>query len=81
MLLKIVKNLAFSVAAVSLLSFAAWGQEAAQEKSPWKDRAEYDLFTSITKEADPSKKVQLLDSYMEKYPESNFKLQVHLMYA
>jgi len=79
-LVKIFRKLTIAVTAFSLLSVAAWGQEA-QQKSPWKDRAEYDLYGSITKEQDPAKKVQLLDTYMEKYPESQFKLQAHLMYA
>lgn len=38
----------------------------------WKDRAEYDLYESITKETDPAKQVELLNSWKEKYPASDF---------
>jgi hypothetical protein len=63
-----------------LLGAAAWGQDQ-QQKSPWKDRAEYDLFTSIAKEADPTKKLQILNSYKEKYPETQFKEQLLTFYV
>lgn len=74
----------FTIAAmiVSMLGFVAWGQQQKQQKSPWKDRAEYDLFTSILKaKASPAKQVQLLDTYVKKYPKSHFKEQVYLMYT
>ncbi len=48
----------------------------------WKDRAEYDLVQSINAERDAAKKLQLLDQWKEKYPESEFKyarLQSYLM--
>ncbi len=48
-----------------------WGQ--AQKN--WKDRAEYDLVASIDKEADASKKLDLLQTWKTKYPETDFKLE------
>jgi tetratricopeptide (TPR) repeat protein len=50
---------------------AVWGQAASEKKV--KDQAEYDLFTAATKEADPKKKVDLLTTWKEKYPDSDFK--------
>lgn len=79
MLLKQVINLTAAWGCCALLGMAVWGQQ--QEQSPWKDRAEYDLYNSMASEADPSKKLQLIDSYMQKYPESKFKLAVYLMYT
>ena len=47
---------------------------AQEKKQEWKDQAEYDLVTNqIQKEADPKKKLQLLQQWEEKYPESDFK--------
>ncbi len=38
----------------------------------WKDRAEYDLYEAITKETTPSKRLELLNSWKEKYALSDF---------
>ncbi len=38
----------------------------------WKDRAEYDLYSAITKEPDASKRLSLLNSWKEKYPTSDY---------
>ncbi len=38
-----------------------------------KDQAEYDLYTSATKETDASKRLVFLNTWQEKYPESDFK--------
>ena len=45
----------------------------------WKDRAEFDLYDAITKEAQPAKRIDLLNQWKEKYPTSEFanvRLQV-----
>lgn len=57
---------------------AAAGQPAKQN---WKDRAEYDLYTAITKEADPSKRLALLNSWKEKYPTSDYAPQRSQIYV
>ena len=47
----------------------------------WKDRAEYDLFTAITKEPDGNKRLALLNSWKEKYPTSDYapeRLQIYV---
>ena len=46
-----------------------------QKKKAVKDQGEYDLFTAVTKETDPGKKVQLLDQWKAKYPESDYKAE------
>lgn len=45
----------------------------AQAQKNWKDRAEYDLYESITKEQNPTTKLGLLNSWKEKYPASEYK--------
>ena len=50
----------------------AWGQ--AQPQQAWKDRAEYDLFMAISKEANPEARLKLLDQWTEKYPTTDVKL-------
>ncbi len=46
----------------------------AQEKQPqWKDRAEFDLFELIRKEQNPQAKLQLLQQWEQKYPQTDFK--------
>jgi hypothetical protein len=39
----------------------------------WKNQGEFDLYTAITKEADAHKKLELLDQWRAKYPESEFQ--------
>jgi hypothetical protein len=38
----------------------------------WKDRAEYDLYDSITKETQAAKRLELLNTWRDKYPSSEF---------
>lgn len=60
---------------------AVWAQaqpqaQPAQQAKPaknWKDRAEYDLYVAITKEADPKKALDLLNQWSQKYPNTDFK--------
>jgi tetratricopeptide (TPR) repeat protein len=60
----------------------AQGQAAAggAAQKNWKDRAEYDLYESITKEATPAKRLELLNQWNEKYPATEFKLERQLLY-
>ena len=52
------------------------GAQAApdQAQKKVKDKAEYDLFSGATKETDPAKKLALLNTWQEKYPESDYKI-------
>jgi tetratricopeptide (TPR) repeat protein len=70
--------LTIAVAAVTaFLPLPSQGQDASQAQAQpaqpqWKDRAEYDLVQAITTEQNPSKKLELLKSWKEKYPTSAF---------
>jgi len=54
---------------------------AGQKQKQVKDQQEYDLFNNAVKATDPNKKIELLLTWKQKYPESDFKddRQVHLM--
>ncbi|MGA2590140.1 MAG: hypothetical protein ABSH32_09510 [Bryobacteraceae bacterium] len=58
---------------------AAPAQAAAPKEKKVKDQGEYDLYTAVTKETDNNKKLQLLNTWKEKYPDSDFK-QDRLVY-
>ena len=53
-------------------SGAAGGQAPAKQKN-YKDRAEYDLFSKITQTQDPKQRLELLNTWQDKYPTSDFK--------
>jgi tetratricopeptide (TPR) repeat protein len=63
-----------------VLGAVAAGMLIAQGQKNWKDQAEFDLYTSVTKAATPDQQVQLLNQWKEKYPESDFKLIRAQMY-
>ncbi len=49
-------------------------QAAAAAKQPqWKSRAEYDAFEAFVKQTDPSKRLPLIQAFLQKYPNSDFK--------
>ncbi|HXM40025.1 MAG TPA: hypothetical protein VN924_02170 [Bryobacteraceae bacterium] len=52
----------------------------AEKKKNYKDQQEYTLYDSATKEADPTKKLALLGTWKEKYPDSDFKLERTLLF-
>ena len=79
MLVQVCKRLAI-FATIVALSLSAWGQAAGQpatggQQKQWKDRAEFDLYDSITKAADPNKRIELLNTWKEKYPNTDFKIE------
>jgi tetratricopeptide (TPR) repeat protein len=53
-----------------------WAAAAVAQQQPnWKNQGEYDLYTSISQaQNDPSKQLQLLNTWKEKYPDSEFKV-------
>lgn len=80
MLVQLTKAFAgITMAAILATGGRALGQEQpaaqAQQKQQknYKDRAEYDLFASITKETNPQKRLELLNTWRDKYPTSDFK--------
>lgn len=62
-----------TVAIATLFGIGALCGQAPQKN--WKDRAEYDLYDSITKESAPAKKLELLESWKAKYPATDFKTE------
>ncbi len=58
---------------------AAFAQTPAKEKKV-KDQAEYDLYKSATTTTDAAKRLGILDSWKEKYPDSDFKQERLLIY-
>ena len=46
-----------------------------QEEKKYKDAAEYDLIVKVYAEADPAKKLALLDEWAQKYPETDYHLE------
>ena len=53
---------------------AAGGQGGATAKN-WKDRAEYDLYVKITQTTDPAARLQLLNQWQDKYPQTDYNLE------
>jgi tetratricopeptide (TPR) repeat protein len=47
------------------------GQQAGPQKN-YKDRGEYDLYSQITQTQDPKKRLELLNQWETKYPQSDF---------
>jgi tetratricopeptide (TPR) repeat protein len=53
----------------SVCSLGLWGQA---KEPQWKDRAEYDLYDSILKAQDNNTKLGLLQSWAQKYPQTDY---------
>ncbi len=84
-----------AAAAASVFCVTVWGQEAPAPATPAtpaapgtpaapekkvKDRAEYDLYDSITKETNPAKRLESLNTWKEKYPDTDYKKERLLFY-
>ena len=52
---------------------------AAQQASPWKDRAEYDAYNAIEQAAQPNQRVELADKYLAAYPETKVAERVYAL--
>ncbi len=52
----------------------AWAAPQAAQKKP-KDQQEYELIVSVQKETDANKRLQTLDQWKQKYPETEFKVE------
>jgi hypothetical protein len=71
------RRMAYLLTLVLLAPLAlTWNARQAQaqqaEKKP-KDREEYDLFNNILKETDPAKKIALLDTWKQKYAQTDYE--------
>ncbi len=60
------------VAAVVVLSLAFAQAQDKDKKKEWKDRAEYDIYESITKTQDPNAWLSSLDRWKQQYPQSDY---------
>lgn len=72
MILKKVTQIALTLCL--LLMVAAVAIPNPQEKQ-YKDRAEYDIISKVYAEADPAKKLALLDEWKQKYAETDYSLE------
>jgi hypothetical protein len=60
-------------AAQSTSNQQSGGQQAATGQGPnWKDRAEYDLALKASQTADPKQRLELLNTWTDKYPQTEF---------
>ncbi len=54
-------------------------QAAATTKQPqWKSRAEYDAFEAFVKATDPQKRLPLIQAFLQKFPNSDFKVNAYV---
>jgi hypothetical protein len=61
------------VISTALTAFALTFVLSAQDKKPeWKDRAEYDLYDTAQKDANPTSRLATLDKWKQQYPASDF---------
>lgn len=61
-----------SVAPVALAQDAAVAQQPAAGAKNYKDKAEYDLYLKITQTTDPKARLELLNTWQDKYPQTDF---------
>jgi hypothetical protein len=54
---------------------AAGGQAGATGQKNYKDRAEYDLYAKITQTQDPAARLQLLNQWQDKYPQTDYQVE------
>jgi tetratricopeptide (TPR) repeat protein len=47
----------------------------AETQKQWKDRPEFDLYDSITKETNTAKRMDLLNTWTSKYPDTQFRIE------
>ena len=59
---------------------AAGGQQPAAGQKNWKDRAEYDLYAKITQTPDPAARLQLLNQWQDKYPQTDYNQERYQFY-
>lgn len=49
------------------------GQAAGQKQKNYKDRGEYDLYLKVTQTQDPKARLQVLNEWQDKYPQTDFE--------
>jgi len=76
---RVVRSL-IGIALAAGLAVAPLGAQAQKQKKV-KDQGEYDIYNAVSKETDPNKQLQLLQTWKEKYPDSDFKEERAAMVA
>ncbi|MBM3793034.1 MAG: hypothetical protein FJW31_02995 [Acidobacteria bacterium] len=74
------RRLIASILTLALGVAGAFAQEAKKQKQV-KDQAEYDLLMLVNKEPAGPKKIELLDQWKQKYPESDFREDRAMVYV
>jgi tetratricopeptide (TPR) repeat protein len=69
-----------TAAIASVFCVSVWGQATPAPEKKVKDRAEYDLYESISKEQNPTKRLESLNTWKEKYAETDYKKERLLFY-
>ncbi|MCY4535530.1 MAG: tetratricopeptide repeat protein [Bryobacterales bacterium] len=72
MILKEAAHYAFTTCLVLVVAAAALPNP---QKKNFKDQAEYDVITKVYAEADPTRKLALLNEWTEKYPETDYHVE------
>lgn len=57
---------------LAALAIGLAAQDKQEKKKDWKDRAEYDLYESITKTQDPNAWLETLNKWTAQYPQSDY---------
>src|SRR5262249_54250090 len=61
------------IVSTALTAFTLTFRLSAQDKKPeWKDRAEYDLYDTAQKDANPTTRLATLEKWKQTYPMSDF---------
>jgi tetratricopeptide (TPR) repeat protein len=77
----------FLTAIASLATLAVYGQAAGEQKQgeqkgpQFKDRAEYDLYEAVRTGTDAKKRLEVLNQWKEKYPQSEFEVTRRTAYV
>ncbi len=75
-----VQRLAAGVLALTFVALGALAQEAKKQRQV-KDQGEYDILQLVNKEPVSPKKIELLDQWKQKYPETEFKEDRAMVYV
>jgi len=70
---QVVKAVFIVGAACQIAQLPVLAQDAAKKEKKVKDQGEYDIFVAANKETDPNKQLAILQTWKEKYPDSDFK--------
>src|SRR5262249_21888791 len=75
---KVSKRFAKAFLSATILALSAIGVALAEKKV--KDQGEFDLYTNSTKTTDAAKRLAVLNSWKEKYPDTDFKEERLMIY-